>query len=333
MDTLATESAGESLAIRISTDLHTESDQAFTIGYSQNPAENIIYSLPGIPLSALDAGQLFEGWQGVADNSAKQAGGWQVYCNDQYLIAALPPQPLDHLGLDQATEKAYSLIFRQLNACGYPYLLRTWNFFPEITGAGCAHRNNYQQFCSGRARAYAKMTALAQPYPAATVIGSGHSDLYIYFIAARTPGLGIENSRQVSAFEYPSCYSQDPPLFSRALLHRNLSQEILFISGTASITGHSTRYDGDISRQTEVCLANITNLVNTASHEHQFTKLGLKDFSFIKVYIKDPDDIDNVRACMQQMAGPGAAVYYLRGDMCRSNLLVEIEALAIHTYG
>ena len=333
MNTVATGSVGESLAIRINTGLQAELQPPFTVRYSQNPAENIIHGLPTIPLSTFAVDQLFETWQGVTNNPAKQQpDAWQVYCNDQYLIASVPTQPLDQPGIDQATEKAYSLIFAQLNACGYPYLLRTWNFLPEITGANCADNNHYQQFCSGRARAYAKMTAFSQPYPAATVIGTRRGGLYIYFIAARTPGSGIENSQQVSAFEYPLRYSQDPPLFSRALLHRNLSQEILFISGTASITGHSTRYDGDIARQTEVCLANIENLIDTATYEHQFANLSLKDFSLIKVYIKDPGDIDSVRAHMQQMVGSKAAVYYLQGDMCRRDLLVEIEALAIRTY-
>lgn len=334
MNTLATTNGpvGEALTIKVNTDLNADLHAPFTVRYSNNPAENIIHNLTTIPTLSLDVVQLFETWQGVNNCSTNPSDPWQIYRNDQYLIAAVPAVLLEHLLIDEATEKAYSLIFEQLNIWGYPYLLRTWNFFPEITGDSYSHNDNYQQFCSGRARAYAKMAPRPQPYPAATVIGTQQTGLYIYFIAAKKAGVGIENSQQVSAFEYPSTYSQDPPLFSRALLHRNPTQEILFISGTASITGHSTQYDGDITRQTEVCLANIENLISTATVEHKFSKMALDDFSLIKVYLKNPNDINTVRTHIQQMLGPSTPIYYLQGDMCRSDLLVEIEALAINSH-
>ena len=101
------------------------------------------------------------------------------------------------------------------------------------------------------------------------------------------------------------------------------------MSGTASITGHDTQFAGDINRQTEICLSNIEQLISTAIHEQGMTPISLSDFSQYKVYIKNPKDIDTVRTHMQQMLGPSAPVYYLQGDMCRSDLSVEIEALAI----
>ena len=142
-------------------------------------------------------------------------------------------------------------------------------------------------------------------------------------------GIGIENPHQVSAFNYPQTYSQDPPLFSRALLHKNSSQQILFISGTASILGHSTQYSGDINRQTEVCLNNIEHLIQSAITEYQFPKISLQEFSQFKVYIKNLDDLNTVRTHIHQLLGPSAPVYFLHGDMCRPDLLVEIEALAM----
>lgn len=322
-------SVEESLSVKINTDINKEVHHPFVVRYSASPADNIIHDLANIPIISLETPQIFEAWHGVSSTASSRSGPWQLYHNDQYLLAAVPNTLLDSLPVDQATEQAYSLILEQIHLWEYPYLVRTWNFFPDITSEGCANANNYQLFCTGRSRAYANIAIQPQIYPAATVIGTHQPGTHIYFIAAKQNGIGIENSQQVSAFEYPSSYSEDPPLFSRALLHRNHNQEILFISGTASITGHSTQFEGDINRQTEMCLNNIEHLVRTAILDHQHANITLQEFSQFKVYIKHPEHINEVRTHIQKLLGISAPVYYLQGDMCRSDLLVEIEALAI----
>ncbi len=318
---------GESLNIEINTDINNQLHNAFAVRYSANPAENIILDLANVTAECLESPQIFETWHGVSTSAS--SGAWRIFSNDQYLLASVPSSLLDNLPIDQATEKAYTLVFQQMDTWGYPFLLRTWNFFPDITGMSFGNTNNYQQFCSGRARAYANHSLKTQSYPAATVVGTQQQGLQIYFIAAKLHGIGIENTQQISAFEYPTIYSEDPPLFSRALLHRNQSQQILFVSGTASITGHNTQHEDDVNRQIEVCLNNIEHLLSTAIAEHQFSSISLQDFSQFKVYIKHPDNINTVRTHLQQLLGPSAPIYYLQGDMCRSDLLVEIEALAI----
>lgn len=321
-------SVSEALNIEVSTDIGSGLHEFFTVRYSNEPAENIIHLLTNVTTPSLLSDQIFESWQG-ATASSNCTNGWQLFQNDQYLLGSVPASLIANLPTDQASEVAYTKIFEQMHACGYPFLVRTWNFFSDITDDGYAGSNNYQLFCSGRSRAYQQQSLVEQAYPAATVIGTQQPGLQIFFIAAKQSGIGIENSLQVSAFDYPSIYSQDPPLFSRALLHRNQSQEILFVSGTASITGHDTQYAGDINRQTEICLTNIEQLVSTAVIEQKMTAITLRDFSQFKVYIKNPKDIDTVRTHIQQILGPSAPVYYLHGDMCRSDLSVEIEALAI----
>ena len=321
-------SVSEALNINVSTDIVSGLHEFFTVRYSNETAENIIHLLTNVTIPSLQSEQIFESWQG-ASSSTSSPDGWQLFQNDQYLLGCVPESLIAHLPMDQATETAYSAIFEQMHASGYSFLVRTWNFFSGITGDGYAGSNNYQLFCSGRSRAYEQQSLVEQVYPAATVIGTQQTGMQIFFIAAKQAGIGIENSQQVSAFDYPSIYSQDPPLFSRALLHRNQSQEILFVSGTASITGHDTQYAGDINRQTEICLSNIEQLISTAVNEQNMTAITLREFSQFKIYIKNPNDIETVRTHIQQMLGPSAPVYYLQGDMCRSDLSVEIEALAI----
>lgn len=322
------ESSIESLNFDMSSEINQGLDlnNTFLVRFSEDPAENIIHDMLSIPATPLEHNQLIEQWLGVDVSHATRIDDWQYYSNDQYLITSVPTSLLDDTQVDRATETAYSLLFEKLSEWGYPHLLRTWNYFPEITD-GHSALNNYQQFCSGRARAYENAVLKPTTYPAATVIGTSQPGLHVYFIASKNSGVGIENSEQVSAFHYPPIYSQDPPLFSRAVLHRNRQQEILFISGTASITGHSTQYADDVNRQMEVCINNIENLLSTAIAEHQFLPTTLQDCAHIKVYLRHGEHLDTIRTHLRLYLGPTVPVYYLHGDLCRSDLLVEIEAL------
>ena len=319
--------ASEALHLSVSRDIHNDLYQGLTVRYSNTLADNILHDITTVPANCLDTEQIFESWAGVdADNSSLMQ--CRVFHNQQYLLASLPITPPQHLNIEQASEQAYSLIFQLMAEWDYPFLLRTWNYFPAITDYEGSQQNNYQLFCSGRARAYAQHDLAAQAYPAATVIGTADGGLSIYFIAAKSAGIGIENSKQVSAFEYPSAYSEDPPLFSRALLHTNSQQQFLFISGTASITGHNTQYADDVNSQIKVCLENIEHLITTANMEHNFACKALADLSHLKVFIKHADDFATIKTHLQHYLGLDAPAIYLQGDMCRSDLLVEIEALA-----
>ena len=331
MNTLATTqgTVGESLSLKVKTEISNELHHPFIVRYSADQIDNIIHDLANIPTLSLESPQLFEAWHGVTNDASSNVGAWQFFHNEQYLIASVPQSLIENLPVDQATEKAYSLLFEQMRSWGYSHLIRTWNFFPNITSEEYGGFNNYQLFCSGRARAYKNQHPQVTSYPAATVIGTHKPGVHVYFIAAKQAGVGIENPHQVSAFNYPQTYSQDPPLFSRALLHKNNNQQILFVSGTASILGHSTQYSGDINRQTEVCFSNIEHLLSTAINENQFPKISLQEFTQFKVYVKYPDDLHTVKTHLHQLLGVDAPIYFLQGDMCRSDLLVEIEALAM----
>ena len=319
----------ELLNLHIDSDVNQQlSDKdAFIIWYGDHVLSQVFHDAVRVPVSPLEQNQLIEQWGGVSASHASKIGDWQYYSNDQYLIAMVPNTLLENLPVDQGAESAYTMIFDQISRWGYPYLIRTWNYFPDITD-GHSAQNNYQLFCSGRARAYQHTTITPSAYPAATVIGTSQPGLHIYFIAAKTNGIGIENTQQVSAYNYPTSYSQDPPLFSRALLHRNQQQEILFISGTASITGHSTQYADDVNRQLEVCISNIENLLSTAIAEYGFTSMTLQNCIHLKVFLRHADNLDTVRTHLQLHLGPTVPIYYFLGDMCRPDLSVEIEAVA-----
>ena len=156
--------------------------------------------------------------------------------------------------------------------------------------------------------------------------------LHIAFLAARADVIGIENPRQVSAYHYPSQYGPRSPTFSRAGLVKLGGRDMLFISGTASIVGHQTLHDGDVAAQTRECLHNIAAIVAEANRQAPGADFRLDNLAY-KVYVRHPEDLDTVRREMAQFIGAPVSAVFLQADVCRADLLVEIEASGGHAIG
>ena len=102
---------------------------------------------------------------------------------------------------------------------------------------------------------------------------------------------------------------------------------LLFVSGTASVVGHRTLHPGDARAQFEEILTNLRALLELARERHFDRELP---GSFVpegfKVYVRDRADFALVRE-LAQGSLHGAPVVILRGDICRRDLSVEIEAV------
>lgn len=221
---------------------------------------------------------------------------------------------------DTAAFEAYTRIAAFLDAAGYPATLRIWNFIPGITdGAGDDER--YRQFVLGRYRALAQRAGFERELPAATAIGSRGGELLIYFLAAAVPGQQVENPRQVSAFRYPREYGPRSPSFSRANLLRWRDATELFVSGTASIVGHETRHVGAPQTQLEETLANIAALLREADADARW------EAQSIKLYVRDAALLTQIRPRIDEAFAPSPTRLVLGGEVCRSGLDLEIEAL------
>jgi len=228
--------------------------------------------------------------------------------------------------LHAATEQAYSQVFAALDELGYPHLLRVWNYVPQIN-ADTHGTERYWQFNSARRQALQAFgrDLTGANVPAACALGSaGGTPLVIYFLASREAPLAIENPRQMSAYEYPPQYGPRPA-FSRASLLREAAGPVLFISGTASIVGHETRHAGDVRAQTHETLVNIEALLHEAARVCGDAHFGLEDLAY-KVYVRHGADLPQIRAQLQSALGPRARVMYLQADICRQDLLLEVEA-------
>jgi chorismate lyase/3-hydroxybenzoate synthase len=176
------------------------------------------------------------------------------------------------------------------------------------------------------AQAYAEICATL---PAASALGAtSDSPLVVYFLAGRVAPVFVENPRQVSAYHYPRQYGTHSPVFSRAALLRQSESLTLFISGTASIVGHRSLHVGDTSAQTRETLTNIAALLSEANRLARGAHFDLDALAY-KVYVRRPADLSVIQAQLASALGARAQIVYLQADICRRDLLVEIEATGI----
>ncbi len=235
-------------------------------------------------------------------------------------------------GLHGASRRAYTDLFAVLGQSRSPHLLRLWNYIAHITAAGPDGQERYRHFNAGRQQAFidARRSAF-DGTPAACALGTAEGPLRVYFLAGPRAPIAIENPRQISAYRYPASYGARSPTFSRATLADvGGGRQALFISGTASIVGHTTLHIGDVRRQTEESLTNLAAVREVASVRAgaAFNAAEL----IYTVYVRHRSDLAAVREVFEQHVGEHSAAarhaVYLQADICRAELLVELEAHA-----
>jgi len=227
----------------------------------------------------------------------------------------------------RATEIAYQEIFDVLNETEHRHLIRIWNYLPDIN-AQAGDDERYRHFNSARQTAFRKSgRATMGTVPAACALGSpAGSPISIYFLAARKPAKMIENPRQTSAYNYPPKFGKHSPIFSRACVWGEPGAGNLFISGTASIVGHETIHRGDVAAQTRETMINIGALLDEANRVVGAARYSLEGLQ-LKVYVRKPSDLAAIEATLSQLLQSAADIVYLQADVCREDLLVEIEAV------
>ena len=228
-------------------------------------------------------------------------------------------------GILHASAHAYAALMAFWRDSDYPHLLRIWNYFDAITlGEGDGER--YRQFCVGRVQGLGDVDT--RTLPAATAIGSrdGRRVLQVYWLAAREPGLPLENPRQVSAYRYPREYGPQSPTFARALLPPSPRVPLL-LSGTASIVGHASQHADSLRAQLDETLTNLDSLLGAARERAPTLSPHLDGTSRLKVYVRDATDADAVAAQLEARLGTRVPWLMLHADVCRRELLVEIEGM------
>jgi len=173
-------------------------------------------------------------------------------------------------------------------------------------------------------------------FPASTGIGADDADVILSAIALDTKrrdviAVPLENPHQTSAFDYGAVYSPQSPKFSRAMAVAAGNDCLVFVSGTASITDSESQHHENPVKQTEQTLDNIAALIegeNLARHGISGIACGLSNLECVRVYVKRPSELELVRqVCDRRL--PEVPTIYTVADVCRPELLVEIEGIAL----
>jgi chorismate lyase/3-hydroxybenzoate synthase len=271
------------------------------------------------------AGPAAEAWlAGEVSESAETAGAALAH-GEHYALVALAVDEADG-DIETAAALAYERLLVAVRPSAHPYLLRIWNYFARINlGEGDDER--YRRFCVGRARAVDGM--FNDPPPAATAIGTVGEPgrLAVVALCSRAPAIALENPRQTPAWQYPREHGPVAPGFSRgAVLDADTATPRLLASGTASIVGHVSLHLGDCAEQLRESLRNLEALMAQATG-----KTG-RGFRFagceaLRIYLRHEADLAAAQAVMAATDIPADRISYLRGDVCRRELDVELEGV------
>src|ERR1035437_2109288 len=287
-----------------------------------------------VAMQRLDAGDsICEVWHGSGQLTQGQCDAIHYRHDDGVLFGVIAlsetmfEADADKTPLQQATESAYRQIFTLLDTLRYPYLFRLWNYIADINSHSFG-LERYRQFNLGRQDAFlAHGRNVVGNAPAACALGSAQGPLSIAFLAGRVSPLSIETPRQTSACQYPQQYGPRSPTFSRASLVRLRQDEVLFVSGTASIVGHATLHHGDVVAQTRETMANIEAVLAEANRLASQPGFDLASL-YYKVSVRPPADLAQIRTQLECIVGTTPNAVYWQADVCRQELLLEIEATA-----
>ncbi len=269
-----------------------------------------------------DGAAPFEVWRVDAAVRADRRDGIATAAGGGLAFGAIEIDEARVGGIAAAAEHVYDRLCDWLAGSGFGHVLKAWNYLDAITeGEGDDER--YRQFCVGRERG---LRGRWPRYPAATAIGchDGRRVLQVYWLAAREPGMPLENPRQVSAFRYPRQYGPQPPGFTRALLPASPTLPLL-ISGTAAVVGHASMHAGDLAAQFDEVGRNLDSLLQVARAERPDLPAAFGATSPLRVYVRRQQDLPAVRALLARHLPDSAPRLLLVGEVCRRELLVEID--------
>ncbi|MDR3389967.1 MAG: pteridine-dependent deoxygenase [Rudaea sp.] len=299
-----------------------ESDVLAVIGFGRlAPAvHDPRYLRVGLEPQALPAP--LEIWRGRGPVKRGVEGAIRWASDADYTFAAIELDERAHDGLANAARSAYEALGAWCSASRSRHVLRIWNYIDAIN-EGDGDNERYRLFCAGRAAGMAGL--FNKGYPAATAIGlrDGRRVLQMYWLCARRAGMPVENPRQLSSWRYPRRYGPAAPNFARAMRAPAHPAQI-YISGTAAIIGHASHHADSSTAQFEETLTNLDSLLTAASIASS-AHFGAR--SAWKVYVRRAQDAPLLQALLRERLGADTPLLLLRGDICRAELLVEIDGV------
>lgn len=284
-----------------------------------------------VGLKPINRSDLYECWWYDGDVSLTTRGDVRITQCEDYAVAVL--QRPDPAGQDfqLATYEAYQELLSAVRQTGHRHLVKIWNYFSDIND-GEGDREKYRQFSIGRAKVFEEYDILDDIVPTGTAIGSiSDSDLSIVALLSKHGLRAAENPRQVSAFKYPRQYGPKSPKFSRGGCVSIEDHSLFLLSGTAAIIGHESAHPYDVALQAGETLQNLDQLCKAITAlDKDGRELLLDGDCVLRVYLRNPGDRDLVAERLQEvLGGTSSNVVFLQADICRRELMVEIDGVRI----
>jgi chorismate lyase/3-hydroxybenzoate synthase len=287
--------------------------------------------MPGVVSTGIDPivqDDLYECWWYNGAVEHRQVGNARIAECDDFAVIIMQAADAEPAEFRSVTRQLYAELLAASKQTQHPHIVRFWNYFSNINlGDGDAEK--YRQFSAGRAEAFETCGMTDEVVPAATGIGSARdSEFTVIALASKHNFHNVENPRQVSAYKYPRDYGPRSPKFSRAGCVDIDGQQLLLISGTASIIGHESMHAGDVELQCEETLANLAKLSEKLADVGHVDAAAIIDTeSVIRVYIRNPSDLQYIKTLVEKfIGGPSDSVAFLHADICRRELQIEIDA-------
>lgn len=249
----------------------------------------------------------------------------------ELITGGIIPDDMSASTYEQASD-IFKGIEKMLSANGFKPsdIYRQWNYIQGITMLNDGSQN-YQEFNDARSIFYNKCE-WNNGYPAATGIGADAGGVVVEVNAIKSSdrSLPIDNPLQIAAHNYSqdvldgkvieTLNERTTPKFERARLLGNT----IFISGTAAIKGEQSINSLNAAEQTAETMNIMDRLV---SKENIPAESNGSQYHLLRVYVKRKEDIDAVKEYME-IHYPTTMKHYLVADVCRPELLVEIEGIA-----
>lgn len=256
--------------------------------------------------------------------AAGTSGPFTLFRAGDWLLGAAV---VDNRGdLAEAVRSTYAELFA---AARGRQLARIWNYVPAINEPGPDGQENYRTFNHGRSRAFEAEFggAFRRSAPAASAVGTDATELAVVFAATTRVPRHFENPRQVPAYQYPPEHGPRPPTFARAtVVPAAEGRADVFISGTSSIHGHATVAPGDTPRQLACTVENLRGIAAACGTGFELGS-GRATARHFKIYLRNAGELAETKAFLERdLFTPADRVSYVRSDICRRELNVEIEA-------
>lgn len=300
--------------------LIAESDTLAVLGFENNTGVANAQASTRVELIS-DHDDKLEVWK--IDDQAVEKGvsgacHWGRSKNLQFTAVSAPLNPGDDF--EQTAYEVYRELLTFIKSSSHPELVRFWNYIPNINH-GAGDNENYKRFCTGRLNAFTEQEYDDLQFPAAAAVGHYTQGITVYALTAANSADHHANPRQVDAFKYPRQYGPSSPSFARATTIELADQRLCFISGTASILGHSSVHRGDLRLQLYTTNDNILYLLK----ETAFKRSNIRT---LRVYLRNKEDYQECKEVVQELF-PDSTAIFMHADICRADLLVEIECFCV----